>query len=47
MSFYITPSVLYILSPEPKQYGLLFPMFDPDFKCCHVMLDKFYNISLP
>lgn len=33
-------------SPELKQYALLFPLFDPDFRCCHVVLDKFHNLPL-
>lgn len=46
MSFWRTLCVLYIHSPEPKQYALLFPLFDPDFKCCHVVLDKLHNLLL-
>lgn len=46
MSFWRTLCVLYIQSPEPKQYALLFPLFDPDFKCCHVVLDKLHNLPL-
>lgn len=46
MSFWRTLFVLYIHPPEPKQYALLFPLFDPDFKCCHVVLDKLHNLPL-